>query len=65
MRRVDVGDSQVLGLLAIPGHSTLYALDTRWRVTEIDETTDGIIGSSVIPVPSLLAPTLQPIAFVG
>jgi hypothetical protein len=63
--RIDVGDVQELGLLEIPEYQTLYAVDTSWRVTEVDETTGDIIGSSVIPVPSLLAPTLQPIAFVG
>jgi hypothetical protein len=62
---VIVGDSQGLGLLQIPMRSDLFAFDTQWKVTAIDETTDRIGSVSTIPVPSLLAPTLQPIAFGG
>jgi hypothetical protein len=62
---VIIGDSQGLGLLQIPMRSDLFAFDTHWKVTAIDETTDRIGPVSTIPVPSLLAATLQPIAFGG
>lgn len=62
---VIVGDSQGLGLLQIPMRSVLFAFDTHWKVAAIDETTDRIGQVSTIPVPSLLAATLQPIAFDG
>jgi len=65
LRKITLGHVQDLGLLAIPGHLTLYAFDTEWRVAEVNETTDAIVAATPIPVPSLLAATLQPIAFVG
>jgi hypothetical protein len=45
--------------------SVLFAFDTHWLVTAIDERTDRVGSVSTIPVPSLLAATLQPIAFGG
>jgi hypothetical protein len=60
-----VGDTQGLGLLQIPTRPLLFAFDTRWKVNGIDESTDRIGSTSTIPVPSLLAATLQPISFGG
>ena len=60
-----VGDTQGLGLLQVSMRASLFAVDTRWKVTGIDERTDQIGATSTIPVPSLLAATLQPIAFGG
>jgi DNA-binding beta-propeller fold protein YncE len=63
--RIVVGDVQGLGLLQFGTAHTLYAVDTQWSLARIDERTDHINSTFRIPVPSLLAPTLQPIAFRG
>jgi DNA-binding beta-propeller fold protein YncE len=63
--RIVVGDVQGLGLLQFGTAHTLYAVDTQWRLTRIDERTDHIVSTLRIPVPSLFATTLQPIAFRG
>jgi DNA-binding beta-propeller fold protein YncE len=63
--RMVVGDVQGLGLLQFGTADTLYAVDTQWRLARIDERTDQIISTLRIPVPSLLATTLQPISFRG
>jgi DNA-binding beta-propeller fold protein YncE len=63
--RVIVGDAQGLGLFQLGTAHTLYAVDTQWRLARIDERTDHIKSTLRIPVPSLLATTLQPIGFRG
>ena len=63
--RITIGHNLGLGLLQLARSSTLFAVDTQWKVATIDERTDRILSSSVIPVPSLLAPTLQPLALGG
>jgi DNA-binding beta-propeller fold protein YncE len=60
-----VGHTQGLGLLSFAKASELFAVDTQWNVTGIDETTDRIRSISTIPVPSLRGPSLQPIASGG
>ena len=63
--RIIVGDVQGLGLLQFGSAHALYAVDAQWRLARIDERTDHISSTLRIPVPSLLATTLQPIAFRG
>jgi hypothetical protein len=63
--RILVGDVQGLGLLQFGTAHTMYAVDTQWRLARIDERTDQINSTLRIPVPSLLATTLQPVAFRG
>jgi DNA-binding beta-propeller fold protein YncE len=63
--QIVVGDVQGLGLLQLAAAHALYALNTQWGLVRIDERTDHIISTSKIPVPSLLAATLQPISFRG
>jgi len=65
LREIVVGDVQGLGLLQFGTAHTLYALDTQWRLARIDERSDRVVSNSTIPVPSLLATTLQPISFRG
>jgi hypothetical protein len=60
-----IGDATGLGVLQWTGHSTLLAVDTGWRITTVDETTDRIRSVSTVAVPSLRGPSLQPIAFGG
>jgi DNA-binding beta-propeller fold protein YncE len=63
--QIIVGDVQGLGLLQLGHDFTLYALDTQWKLARIDERTDRIVSTLKIPVPSLLATTLEPISFRG
>jgi hypothetical protein len=60
-----VGDVQGLGLLQLGDNHTLYAVDTAWRLAKVDERTDRVDARFKIPVPSLLAATLQPLSFRG
>jgi DNA-binding beta-propeller fold protein YncE len=63
--RIVVGNVQGIGLLQVGSTQTLYAVDALWGLARINERTDSIGSAVRIPVPSLLAPTLQPIAFRG
>ena len=60
-----VGDVQGLGLLQLGNGHSLYAVDTQWKLAKVDERTDRIVSTAKVPVPSLLAVTLEPISFRG
>jgi hypothetical protein len=49
----------------LAGKNELFGIDAKWNVATIDERTDRIVASSTVPVPSLQAATLQPVAFPG
>jgi hypothetical protein len=65
VHKIVIGDTQGLGLLELADKHKLYGIDTKWKVTTINERTDRIVAISPIPVPSLYAATLQPISFPG
>jgi DNA-binding beta-propeller fold protein YncE len=65
LHSIVVGTVQGLGLLQLGNDRTLYAVDTQWNLANVDERTDRIVSTSQVPVPSLLAATLEPIAFRG
>jgi DNA-binding beta-propeller fold protein YncE len=65
LARIIVDQTQGLGLMQLTTRSTTFAVDTQWKVTAIDETTDRIRSVSTIPIPSLRGPSRQPIAFGG
>lgn len=64
-RSIVVGDVQSLGVIQFGTDRTLLAVDAQWNIATVDEQTDRIVATSKVPVPSLLAATLEPIAFRG